>query len=48
MNTGYQNQLSAAQWPFALMSEYGQGLGMALGTGGTSTAMQPVIGGSKL
>jgi hypothetical protein len=46
LNTGYQNALTQIQWPFALLSEYGQALGMGLGSGGTTIGTQPIVGGS--
>jgi hypothetical protein len=45
LNAGTSNALLSAQWPFALLSEYGQALGMGLGTGGTTTSTQPIVGG---
>ena len=48
LNTGYSNAVAKAQYPYAQLSEYGQGVGMALGSGGTTFANQPVVGGGKL
>lgn len=48
LNTGYSNAVTAAQYPYAQLSEYGSGVGMALGAGGTTNAMQPIVGGTKL
>ncbi len=45
LNTSQQNAQLQAQWPFALLSEYGQALGMGLGSGGTTIGTQPVVGG---
>lgn len=45
LNTGQQNAQLQAQWPFALLSEYGQALGMGLGSGGTTIGTQPTVGG---
>jgi len=45
LNTNYQNALSQAQWPFAMLSELGGAFGATSGAGGTTIGSQPIIGG---